>query len=264
MKTIVVERLGQSAILTINNPPANVWTLEALRSLKDTLTALEADPTVRAVVITGAGDRFFSAGADLHQFSRGDKQVAAEVADAFGAAFGAIRAFRGVTVAAVNGFAMGGGLECALACDYIVAERGAAMGLPETKVGLIPFAGGTKALADRVGLAWAKRMTLGGEVVGAEKAYEIGLVEEVVEPGLAKIVAIGLAGKVAAQAPQAVAAARALINASGDRTLAEQLAAEKAAALALMGGEEQLEGIAAFVSKRPPAWRADDEDDEDE
>lgn len=258
-KYIVVERLGQSAIVTINNPPANTWTLESLKALTLAMEALDADSQVRSVVLTGAGERFFSAGADLSLFADADRDVAARVIDAFAAAFNSVRQFRGVTVAAVNGFALGGGLECALACDYIVIERGAKLGLPEAVVGLIPGAGGTKALTERVGVPWAKRIILGGELVDADTALKIGLAEEVVDAGLAKIVAISLAGKVANQSRSAVLAARRLIEVSAQNTLERQLLLEKAAFLELIGGDEQREGVAAFLEKRPPSWQDDDD-----
>jgi enoyl-CoA hydratase/carnithine racemase len=258
-KYIVVERLGQSAIVTINNPPANAWTLESLKALTLAMEALDADSQVRSVVLTGAGERFFSAGADLAQFASADREQAARVIDAFAAAFNSVRQFRGVTVAAVNGFALGGGLECALACDYIVIERGAKLGLPEALVGLIPAAGGTKALTERVGVSWAKRIILGGELVDADTALKIGLAEEIVDAGLAKIVAISLAGKVANQSRSAVLAARRLIEVSAQNTLERQLLLERAAFLELVGGDEQREGVAAFLEKRPPSWQ-DDED----
>jgi len=258
-KSIVVERLGQSAIVTINNPPANAWTLESLKALTLAMEALDADSRVRSVVLTGAGERFFSAGADLAQFASSDRDAAARVIDAFAAAFNSVRQFRGVTVAAVNGFAVGGGLECALACDYIVIERGAKLGLPEAVVGLIPGAGGTKALTERVGVPWAKRIILGGELVDADTALKIGLAEEVVDTGLAKIVAISLAGKVANQSRSAVLAARRLIEVSAQNTLERQLLLEKAAFLELIGGDEQREGVAAFLEKRPPSWQDDDD-----
>lgn len=257
---IVIEHLGQSAIVTINNPPANVWTLESLQALATAMESLTADPQVNAVVLTGAGEKFFSAGADLRLFANGNNQQAGRVADAFALAFNSIRQFHGVTVAAINGYALGGGLECALACDYIVAERGAQLGLPEAAVGLIPCAGGTKALADRVGVPWAKRIILGGELVDAERALCIGLVEEVVDAGLAKIMAVSLAGKVSRQARTAVLAARRLIEGSQQSTLERQLLQEKAAFLELMGGEEQREGVSAFLEKRKPSWLADDDD----
>lgn len=261
-KKIVVERLGQSAIVTINNPPANVWTIASLQGLAKAMDALAEDPSVRAVVLTGAGERFFSAGADLSLFESGEPEHAGKVADAFAQAFDSIRNFHGVTVAAINGFALGGGLECALACDYIVAERGVRLGLPEARVGLIPCAGGTKALTDRVGVPWAKRIILGGEHITADQALAIGLVEEVVETGLAKIVALSLAGKVREQSPQAIRVARKLIENSRSNTLAEQLAQEKAAFLTLIGTEEQLEGVRSFTEKRIPGWCGQQDDDD--
>jgi enoyl-CoA hydratase/carnithine racemase len=143
-------------------------------------------------------------------------------------------------------------------CDYIVAERGAKLGLPEARVGLLPAAGGSKTLADKVGLSWAKRMLLGGEILTAEKAYDIGLVEEIVDPGFAKIMAVSLAGKVANQAPQAVARARQLIESSPCATLEAHLQQERAALLSLIGEAEQLEGVSAFLGKRTPSWADED------
>lgn len=257
-KYLTLEHLGQSAIITINNPPANVWTIASLRELAALMTDLQADNTVRAVVITGAGDAFFCAGADLKLFSNGSKQEVADLLDAFAAAFAALRNYPGVTVAAINGYALGGGLECALMCDYMVVERGAKLGLPEARVGLLPAGGGSKTLADKVGLSWAKRILLGGEILTAEKAYEIGLVEEIVDPGFAKIMAVSLAGKVANQAPQAVAQARLLIESSPAASLEEHLQQERAALLSLVGEAEQLEGVSAFLGKRAPGWADED------
>lgn len=257
-KYLTLEHLGQSAIITINNPPANVWTIASLRELAALMKDLQADSAVRAVVITGAGDAFFCAGADLKLFSNGSKQEVADLLDAFATAFAALRNYSGVTVAAINGYALGGGLECALMCDYMVVERGARLGLPETRVGLLPAGGGSKTLADKVGVSWAKRILLGGEILSAEKAYEIGLVEEIVDPGFAKIMAVSLAGKVANQAPQAVARARQLIESSAGSTLEEHLQQERAALLSLIGEAEQLEGVSAFLGKRAPGWADED------
>lgn len=262
-KQLTVERLGTCAILTHVHPPANQWTLEGLHELRDALAELSDDADIRAVVLTGEGEQFFSAGADLKVFRRGDKAEAASLADAFAAAFGRLRAFPGVTVAAINGYALGGGLECALACDFMVAERGARLGLPETRVGLVPCAGGTKTLTDKVGQAWAKRIILGGELVEAEEARRIGLVEEVVDAGLAKITAISLANRVGMQAPEAVAVARALIAQGPGSTLDGQLALEREALLGLVGRPEQVEGVNAFLDKRRPAWLVEADDEEE-
>ncbi|NWK80212.1 enoyl-CoA hydratase [Aquitalea sp. LB_tupeE] len=257
-KYLTLEHLGQSAIITINNPPANVWTIASLRELAAVMTDLQANSAVRAVVITGAGDAFFCAGADLNLFSQGSKQDVADLLDAFGSAFAALRNYTGVTVAAINGYALGGGLECALMCDYMVVERGARLGLPEARVGLLPAGGGSKTLADKVGVSWAKRILLGGEILSAEKAYEIGLVEEIVDPGFAKIMAVSLAGKVANQAPLAVARARQLVEASAGASLEDHLQRERAALLSLIGEAEQMEGVSAFLGKRSPSWADED------
>jgi enoyl-CoA hydratase/carnithine racemase len=263
-KYLVVEKLGHTAIITLNNPPANLWSLPALQELLAEMSTLDRDPSIRSVVMTGAGEGYFSAGADLKQFAGGDAAIAAEVADAFANAFRAVRQFHGVTVAAINGYALGGGLEWALSCDYMVAERGAKLGLPEARVGLVPCAGGTKALTDKVGVAWAKRIVLGGETIDADKALAIGLVEEVVDSGFAKIVAVSLANKVTAQGPAAVGEAGKLIESSPLRSLDEQLALEKTSFLRLFGQDEQREGVAAFLAKRTPSWQGAGEDDDEE
>ncbi|MCI0749074.1 MAG: enoyl-CoA hydratase-related protein, partial [Nevskiales bacterium] len=156
--TLRLEKRGHTAVLTFCNPPAHVWTVESLKALKRLLDDLDADRTVYALVITGDGTKFFSAGADLNLFADGDKARAEEMARCFGVAFEALTAFRGVTVAAINGYAMGGGLEVALACDLRIAEAHAQMALPEASVGLLPCAGGTQNLSWLVGEGWAKRM----------------------------------------------------------------------------------------------------------
>ena len=129
------------------------------------------------------GTSFSAAGADLKLFADGDKQTAADMATAFGRAFEVLSQFRGLSIAAINGFAMGGGLEVALACDLRIAESQAQMALPEAAVGLLPCAGGTQNLAWLVGEGWAKRMILCGERVSAQQALDIGLVEAVAERG---------------------------------------------------------------------------------
>ena len=182
---LLVEVRGHTLLVTINNPAANTWDPESLGAMKDLVAQAGADKEIYAIVITGQGEKFFSAGADLKLFADGDKQVARSMAEYFGAAFEALAQFRGVTIAAINGYAMGGGLECALACDIRIAERQALMALPEAAVGLLPCGGGTQNLSWMVGEGWAKRMILCGERVDAATAERIGLVEEVVEKGQA-------------------------------------------------------------------------------
>ncbi len=174
---------GTTAILTIDNPAANVWDEESLSGLEAIMAQLNADREIFALIIHGSGEKFFSAGADLNVFADGDRARARSMAQHFGRAFEALSAFRGVSIAAINGYAMGGGLECALACDLRIAEQHAQMALPEATVGLLPCGGGTQNLSWVVGEGWAKRMILCGERVNAETAERIGLVEAVVEKG---------------------------------------------------------------------------------
>ena len=252
---IQVDLREHYAVITINNPPANTWDLESLGGLKAVINALNARPEITALVIHGQGAKFFSAGADLGQFAQGDKSAAAEVARLFGEAFEALAAFEGVSIAAVNGYAMGGGLECALACDIRIFEQQAQAALPEAKVGLLPCAGGTQRLSWLVGEGWAARMILCGERIKADIAEQIGLAQQVVDSGQGLETAIRLAESVAQQSPDAIRACKRLMMQSRETAVAPGLVAERREFVSLIGGENQLEGTNAFLQKRQPAWR---------
>lgn len=252
---LVLERRGHSAVVTLTNPPANTWTHESLVGLTRLVHDLGADREVYALAITGAGERFFSAGADLNLFADGDKGLAATMARRFGEAFEALAAFPGVSIAAINGYAMGGGLECALACDLRVAEEHAVMGLPEASVGLLPCGGGTQWLAWTVGESWAKRMVLLGERVDAATGQQIGLVDQVVPRGQGLERALEMAEAVTKQSPSAVRACKRLIQGARSASPREMQAAEREAFVDLFDTEDQREGVAAFLGKRAPQWR---------
>ena len=243
------------AVLTLANPPANTWTRESLASLQGLVAELNTDRSIYSLVITGEGEKFFSAGADLKLFADGDKAMARAMARHFGEAFEALSAFRGVSIAAINGYAMGGGLECALACDLRIAEDQAVMALPEASVGLLPCAGGTQLLSWLVGEGWAKRMILCGERVDATTALRIGLVEEVVGRGGALERALAMAQKVAKQSPSSVAACNRLIQGARMLPPAHNLPAEREAFVDLFDTDDQREGVAAFLGKRAAQWR---------
>lgn len=245
---------GNVAVLTMNNPPANTWTQDTLTALKDTVTELNANKNVYALVITGQGEKFFSAGADLNVFASGDKGVAATMSKVFGDAFEALTNFRGVSIAAINGYAMGGGLEVALACDIRIAEEQAQMALPEAKVGLLPCAGGTQNLAWLVGEGWAKRMILCGERLKADKAREIGLVEEVVGAGESLAAAMKLANQVGEQSPVAVTACKELIQKGRTQPMSHTLPLERELFVQLFDTQDQKEGVNAFLEKRKANW----------
>ncbi|MBO2691599.1 enoyl-CoA hydratase [Shewanella algae] len=246
---------GHTAVLTINNPPANTWTAESLNELRLKVEELNNDPDIYALVLTGEGEKFFSAGADLKLFADGDKGNAATMARYFGEAFETLSAFRGVSIAAINGYAMGGGLEVALACDIRIAEEQAQLALPEATVGLLPCAGGTQNLTALVGEGWAKRMILCGERIDAAKACEIGLVEEVVGKGKALSAAIALATKAAKQSPSSVTVCKQLIQAGRNMPRAQALPLERELFVALFDTQDQKEGVNAFLEKRAANWK---------
>lgn len=243
------------ATVLIDNPAANTWDRESLPALKQVVEQLNSDPDVFALVLTGAGEKFFSAGADLNQFASGNADVAREVSNAFGAAFESLADFEGVSIAAINGFAMGGGLEVALACDIRIAEKQALLALPEARVGLLPCAGGTQRLSQLVGEGWAKRIILCGERIGADHALNLGLVEEVTSSGESMSAAISLASKVANQSPSSVAACKRLIHSARDIAISDGLVAERDEFVALFSTEDQREGTNAFLEKRKPHWK---------
>jgi len=249
-----LERRGHVAVVTLANPPANTWTRDSLAALGTLVAELNADREIYSLVVTGQGEKFFSAGADLKLFADGDKAVAREMARRFGEAFEALAGFRGLSIAAINGYAMGGGLECALACDLRIAEEQAQLALPEAAVGLLPCAGGSQWLAWNVGEAWAKRMILCGERVDAATALRIGLVEEVVARGTALQRALAIAQSAEKQSPSSVAACKALIQAARRGSPQQALVNEREAFVDLFDTQDQKEGVNAFLQKRAPQW----------
>lgn len=251
---LLVEQRDHTLLLTINNAPANTWDEGNLGALEDVVAQASAARDVYAIVITGAGEKFFSAGADLKLFASGDKTIAAAMASRFGAAFEALSQFRGVSIAAVNGFAMGGGLECSLACDIRIVDSHAQLALPEATVGLLPCGGGTQNLSWMVGEGWAKRMILCGERVDATTAERIGLVEEVVDRGQSVGRALSLAQQVGKQSPPAVAACKNLIQSARGGAITTAYQTERDAFVDLFDTRDQKEGVNAFLEKRDPVW----------
>ncbi|QIB65000.1 enoyl-CoA hydratase [Kineobactrum salinum] len=252
---IKVELRGHTALVTIDNPAANTWDVESLPALRDLVGELNNNQDIYALVLTGAGEKFFSAGADLKLFADGDPKTADEMARYFGEAFEALADFRGVSIAAVNGFAMGGGLEVALACDIRIAEEQAQMALPEAKVGLLPCAGGTQRLSWLVGEGWAKRIILCGERINATTAERIGLVEEVVGKGEALNKAMALAEQAGEQSPSSIGRCKRLIHSARDKAISDGLQGERELFVELFSTQDQREGVNAFLEKRKPQWK---------
>src|SRR5271170_5395936 len=247
---------GTVALLTLHNPPANTFTAAGLLELGTLVGELNRNMAVYAVVVTGQGEKFFSAGADLKTFADGDKVQARLMAQRFGAAFETLQEARPVVIAAINGYAMGGGLECALACDMRIAEEHAQMALPEPSVGLLPCGCGTQTLPWLVGEGWAKRMILTNERINAETALRIGLVEQVVARGTALKTALEVAARVASLSPEAVTSSKGLIHQARQGTpRAAALSLERERFVDLFDGEDQREGVKAFFEKRKPDWK---------
>jgi len=252
---ILVSIVDNTAQITINNPPANTWDVESLSGLSFTIKQLNEHNKVTSIVIHGQGEKFFSAGADLKQFADGDKEASEVVANTFGEAFEALANFKGVTIAAINGYAMGGGLECALACDIRVIEEQAQVALPEAGVGLLPCAGGTQRLSWLVGEAWATKMILLGQRMDANTALQTGLALEIADKGKSLELALEYAKQASKQSPDALMACKRLIKSSRENAISSALEQERVEFIDLIGGKNQLEGTTSFLEKRAPNWQ---------
>lgn len=236
--------------LTLSRPEArNALNTALLEQIARTLQRLAADPDCRAVLICGQ-DGNFVAGADISEIE--DKTSTEGAGDPRKMYWSEIRGFPKPMIAAVDGFALGGGLELALMADLLVAGRTARMGLPETNLGLIPGAGGGQRLMARIGPARAARMVLTGEIIDAATAFDWGLASHLAE-GDALPQAEALAAKLALRAPLALCAAKAALTAGAEAALALQ--AERAGFEALLDSQDKAEGIRAFREKRKPEFR---------
>jgi len=245
---------GGVRLLVLRHPPVNALSTAVLTDLDHAVTAVEGDPTTRCLVLVGDGP-YFSAGADLKEVATLAPSDAPGVVARGQALFDRIDRFRTPVVAAINGLAVGGGLELALACDLRVASDAAKLGAPEVAYGLLPAYGGTQRLPRLVGPSKAKELIFTGHLVPAAEALRIGLVNRVVPSGQEIRAARDLAHTIAERAPRAVAGAKVAIHDGLDRSLAEGLAAERAAfAAAVVGSADLSEGIRAFLERRPPKF----------
>ncbi len=250
---VLVEESGNVAILTINRPRArNAVNGAVARGIAEALDGLDARPEISAYVLTGAGGTF-CAGMDLKGFLTGDLPVVEG------------RGFGGLTeappkkplVAAVEGYALAGGFELALACDLIVASAESTFGLPEPKRGLVAGAGGIMRLPRRIPYHVAMEMALTGDHYPASRLYELGLVNRIAEPGKVLEDALELARKIAANAPLALAATKKVVIESQDWSLEEMFKKQGAIINPVFGSKDAMEGAAAFAEKRAPQWKGE-------
>jgi enoyl-CoA hydratase len=242
------------ALVTLNRPEVlNALDFALIRELTEALEALDRDDACRAIVITGAGDRAFAAGADIKELAA-QTPTTLTVDDDFHR-WERIKRIRTPLIAAVRGFALGGGCELAMTCDLIVAAEDAQFGQPEIKLGVMPGAGGTQRLTRAIGKARAMELVLTGRTMGAREAEAHGLVTSVVASEATVPEALALAARIAAMPPVAVIAAKAAVNRAEELPLEAGLEFERRNFYLLFATEDQREGMAAFTEKRPPRWK---------
>lgn len=250
---ILTETRGRVGLITLNRPQAmNALNNQLMRELMDALESFDKKDTTGAMVITG-NEKAFAAGADIKEMA--GKSIHEMMDRDHIAVFGRIRTIRKPVIAAVSGWALGGGCEIALSCDMIIASESARFGQPEINIGVIPGAGGTQRLTHAVGKAITMEMILNDRRLTAQEAYQFGMVNRVVPVEGYLEEALRLAEEIASRAPVAVRAAKKMINQAFERTLSDGLAVEKQEFYNLFATEDQKEGMQAFVEKRTPQWR---------
>ena len=253
---ISTELDGAVAVVTIENPPMNQLSAPLLEELEAELDRLDHDDAVRAIVLQGAGERAFVAGADIKEFPS-LREAAAEAHES-GSARGIQKLGRRMDaahtpfVAAIHGFCLGGGLELAMCCDIRLCSDDAQLGQPEIKLGLIPGGGGTQRLPRLVGIGRAQYLNMTGDFVDARTAYDWGLVEKVVSRDELRETALAIAQTIAARSPVSIGVLRELARTTRDLSLEEGMRREADGFRRCLESEDGAEGVAAFIEKREP------------
>ncbi|WP_332810883.1 enoyl-CoA hydratase [Sphingomonas sp.] len=252
-ETILVEQRGAVTLITLNRPQAlNALNSTVLAEMIDVFAAYESDESQRCAVVTGS-EKAFAAGADIKEMS--DKSFAEMYRSNYFQAWDKVTATRKPWIAAVAGYALGGGCEFAMMADFIIAADNAQFGQPEIKLGVAPGMGGSQRLTRAVGKAKAMEMCLTGRMMGAEEAERSGLVARVVPAASLVEEALKTAETIAGMSPLAAMANKEMVNAADETSLAQGLAFERRLFHALFGSEDQKEGMAAFVAKRKAEWK---------
>jgi enoyl-CoA hydratase len=250
---ILTETRGRVGSITLNRPQVmNALNHQLMSEVMEALNAFDKDDNIGAMVVTG-NEKAFAAGADIKELA--DQSAGHIKEDDHVAAFSRIMNIRKPVIAAVSGYALGGGFELAMSCDMIVASESAKLGQPEITIGVIPGAGGTQRLTHAVGKALAMEMILNNRTLSAQEAYQFGLVNRVVPVDQFLNEALKLADEIASRSPLAVRVAKKMINQAYELGLAEGLQKEKQEFYDLFATEDQKEGMQAFVEKRKPNWK---------
>lgn len=250
-ETILTETEGGVGTVTINRPDVrNALNTQVVGDLRAALTEFRYDDSVGVVVFTGAGDRSFAAGADIGELR--DKTMLDALASTMQGVYDEIEGYEKPTIAAVNGYALGGGCELAMACDIRISSQNARFGLPEVTLSIIPGAGGTQRLARLVGKGKAIEMILTGRMIGAEEALRVGLVTQVTSPDALLDAARETANDILKKGPLAVRLAKLAVHAGFETDQKTGLVIERLAQAVLFTSEDKREGTSAFVEKREP------------
>jgi enoyl-CoA hydratase len=254
-ETLRVERTGRVATITIDRPEKrNALNAVVRRELVVALDILATDDDIRVLVLTGAGDRAFVAGADIAEFEK--RTPLQQRASMEGRrVFDVVADFPKPTLASINGYALGGGCELALACDLRIAARSARLGQPEVNLGILPGGGGTQRLPRLVGMGRAMRLILTGEIIDAETAERMGLVDEVVNDDALRARTGELAARIAEHSPVALRLIKEAVRAAAEMPLTAGLAFERELFVTAFASEDRTEGIAAFLEKRTPDFQ---------
>ena len=244
------------AVVTLNNPPLNVVTLELTRQLEATIDRLATDPAARVLVLTGAGERAFCAGSDIKEFPElsASGEVIERKMKKENETYSKVDDFPKPTIAAVAGLAFGGGLELAVCCDLLVVEETARLALPEIKLGVFPGSGGTVRVTRRIGEGRAKEMMFMGDPIDAQTALAWGLVNRVVPPGEALITACRMAAELAQRPNRALQICKRAIDLSFDLTEDEAIRHTLPLSAEVFESNDCKEGVRAFFEKRPPRF----------
>ncbi|MFJ5714764.1 enoyl-CoA hydratase/isomerase family protein [Neobacillus sp. NPDC093127] len=246
---------SRTAVITIEHPPVNALNRQIMDELDQTLEGLKRNSDARALIITGAGDKAFVAGADITQFLDITPEIGYELAKIGQRIFDRLEAFEIPVIAAIDGFALGAGCEIAMACDMRIAGEKAKFGQPEVNLGIIPGYGGTQRLPRLVGTGKAKELIFTGDVIEASEAYRIGLVDILVPSGEALSQALSLSARIQKKAPLAISAAKKAITLGLDQPLADALDLEAELFKKLCSTEDQKEGARAFLAKEKPRFQ---------
>jgi len=256
LKNVIYEKSEGVAVITINRPEVlNAFNAETINEILKCLEDAEKDENVRAVILTGAGSKAFSAGADIKAMKGMTPLKARQLSKMGYRLCKALENLEKPVIAAINGYALGGGLEVAMSCDLRIAAETAKMGQTEINIGLIPGWGGTQRLTRLVGKAFAKEMVFTGKMIDAKTAYEKGLVNKVVPPERLMEEAKSLAKELAGKAPVALKLCKMLIDKGLETDLDTALALETEAFGVVASTEDLQEGVSAFLEKRKPEFK---------